>query len=126
LWLNIFSLFLINITILFSDQEIYYIEALQYIRDSHINIILKNFPLGICIKFEHYIEQFQTKYRSNKSNLNFFINIINNNINQTNSISFRMPGEVKNIINESFKSGQILLNNVQDSLILDYYKTNAV
>lgn len=36
-----------------------------------------------------------------------------------------MPADVKNI-NESFQSGKTLLNNVQDFLLLDYYKTNSV
>ncbi|CAH1732642.1 unnamed protein product, partial [Aphis gossypii] len=56
-------------TILFLDQQID-IEALQYIKDSHIAILLKNFPLRIHIKFEHYIEQFQKKCKSDESNLN--------------------------------------------------------
>lgn len=74
---------MINITILFLDQQID-IEALQYIKDSHIAILLKNFPLRIHIKFEHYIEQFQKKCKSDESNLNPGINIINTN--QTKSI----------------------------------------
>ncbi|KAE9542344.1 hypothetical protein AGLY_003471, partial [Aphis glycines] len=101
--------FLVNITILFSDQQID-IEALQYIKDSHIAILLKNFPLGIHIKFEHYIEQFQKKCKSDESNLNPGINIINTN--QTKSISPRIQADVK-YINESFQLEKILLNNVQ-------------
>jgi len=117
---------LINDTILFSDQQID-IEALQYIKEKHIPTLLMNFPLGILIKFEHYVEQYQISLnKSDKPNLNTHLNT-NANQSMTNLI---LPGIVDaKKINEPFQHFQldkILLNNVQGSLILDYYKTNSV
>lgn len=83
-----------------------------------------NFPLGIRIKFEHYVEQYQISLnKSDKSNLNTHPNT-NANQSMTKLI---LPGIVDaKKINEPFQLDKILLNNVQGSLILDYYKTNSV
>lgn len=59
---------MINDTILFLDQQID-IEALQYIKEKHIAIPLMNFPLGIHIKFEHHVEQYQISLNKNDNQI---------------------------------------------------------
>jgi len=68
-----------------------------------------NFPLGILIKFEHYVEQYQISLnKSDKSNLNAHLNT-NANQSMANLI---LPGIVDaKKINEPFQLDKILLNN---------------
>jgi len=64
---------------LFSDQQID-VETLQFIQH-HIAMLLNDFPLGVMIRFEHYVKKYQ-----NLSNNHSDIAIINSKITTTNEL----------------------------------------
>lgn len=104
--------------ILFSDQQID-VETLQYIQDHHIAILLDDFPLGIRIRFEHYVKKYQ-----NISN-NYSDVPKKNTISATNELpctSVQPKAFEKK--NETIELVQILSNNIQGSLIFDYFKNH--
>jgi hypothetical protein len=89
-------------------------EIMKYMNCKHIRLLLVNFPLGIQIKFEKYIHDYQ-----------------NNEVEQ-HQIPFLKPKSIpvstaQNIVptNENiFDLNQILTKSSQGSMVVDYYFKN--
>lgn len=89
-------------------------EVMKYINCTHIRILLVNFPIGIQIKFEKYIQDYQNKEV------------------EQHQISSIKPKSIpvsttQNIVptNENiFDLSQILTKSSQGSMVVDYYFKN--
>lgn len=91
------------------------IDALRYINSAQICQLLNKYPLGIRIKFGYYIKQWQSsKFEKSSSELNLSTNTVKSS---SSSLSESEPLH-------SFSLDDILTNNTQGSLILNFYKSN--
>lgn len=91
-------------------------EAMKYMNSKHIALLLTGFPLGIRIKFEKYIYDYQTKQVEQNYNpsvepklmpITPAQNIVSSNLSSSTAIMFDLA--------------TILTKSTQGSIIVDYY-----
>ncbi|KAL5239943.1 hypothetical protein ACI65C_007353 [Semiaphis heraclei] len=94
------------------------IEVLKYMKYRHIEKLLANFPLGIQIKFEKYVNEYQQKQ----------LGPLDSSFLETKSIPSTSTqrfvssnSSTKNLSENCFDLTQILTRSTQGSLIVDYY-----
>lgn len=107
------KIFVLKLIVFFLEQKID-LEALQLMNDIHFPILLKNFPLGIQIKFEHYVKNYQKSLNSVPHIGNKTSKIINN----TDQIVEKYIPP----INQVFQLNSILTNYPQGAFVQDYFK----
>lgn len=93
-------------------------EAFRYINSQQIEKLLKKYPLGVHIKFEHYIKQWQnTKMDINASNSNL------------PTPSFTPPASSSLLVGSAeplpeFSLDEVLKRSTHGSMIISYYESN--
>lgn len=86
---------------------------MNYIKTDQILQLLSKYPLGVKIKFEHYVKQWQKNRQLNPS----VENKPRKSISSSKSISTLYQVQ-------HFSLDEILNKNSQGALIINYYKTN--
>jgi len=98
------------------------LEALQYMKDHHFPILLSNFPLGIQIKFEHHVKQYQQSCKVNKEPpISNKLPMIQNITGQISHATDDIPSK-----NTVFQLHSVITSNPNGSFILDYFSKNNV
>ncbi|XP_029348429.1 uncharacterized protein LOC107883454 isoform X2 [Acyrthosiphon pisum] len=95
-------------------DELIDMQVLTVMKSVHVYELLKKFPLGIKIKFSHYLENWQ--------------NVQNGSSN--NKLDTILPKNTKSFVQEepvvdiNINLGDILTSSTTGSMIIDYYKIN--
>ncbi|KAL5237576.1 hypothetical protein ACI65C_004986 [Semiaphis heraclei] len=89
-------------------------DALKYMKSKHIGILLTNYPLGIHIKFEKYLEEYQKNQEQHNVSL-LKSKIVAETPVQNLTLQSTKPLE------SGFDLNEILIKSTQGAMIIDYY-----
>lgn len=93
------------------------IEAFRLINSIQIDKLLKKYPLGVRIKFEHYIKQWQkSKCDNNSSSSNLSTPSL------TSPVSLLSAESLESV--PAFSLDDILKRSTHGSMIINYYESN--
>lgn len=93
------------------------VESFRYINSIQIDKLLKKYPLGVRIKFEHYIKQWQnSKCDNNSSNSNLLTPSL------TSPSSSLSAGSLETV--PVFSLDDVLKRSTHGSMIINYYESN--
>lgn len=89
--------------------------------NNHFSILLANVPLGIRIKFEHMVKEYQKSLIRNSESL--IVNKTSTIISNTDQLSQKV---IVSSETQVFQLDTILQNYPQGSLVLDFYKKHNI
>lgn len=91
------------------------IEAFRYINSIQIDQLLKKYPLGVRIKFEHFVKQWQnSKWDNNSSDSNLSASSFTSSSLSARSLEPRLV----------FSLDEVLKRSTHGSMIINYYESN--
>lgn len=93
---------------------------MRYINSQQITQLLNKYPLGIRIKFDYYVKQWQKSIREDILNIPApkRIGLVSSNVLSTNSES------TSSELLQLFNLNDILSTNSQGAMIINYYSLN--
>jgi len=93
------------------------VAVLKYMKYRHIEKLLVNFPFGIQIKFEKFVNGYQQKQ------LEFGFSVLETKSIPSTSTQHVVSSKssTKNLTENYFDLSQILTRSTEDLLIVDYY-----